>query len=232
MPVKTKLSLSSLGIRISSRLVAHHHFEPESYRERVRSKVPQYDELEDALADATEALTATRILDLGTGTGETARRVLAKHPGARVVLVDASVGMLAAARLALPEDRIEEIIVQHLEDPIPDGPFDLVVSALAVHHLESAHKQLLFRRIAAALMPGGRFVLADVIVPDDPGWAVSPLDSPYDRPDRLDDQLRWMGEAGFETGVVWASGDLAVVASDRPLKHSPRAEEEQDADPA
>ena len=198
--------------------MAHHHFEPESYPERVRSKVPQYDELEDTLAGATEALAVTRILDLGSGTGETARRVLAKHPGARVVLVDASTGMLEAARLALPEDRVEQIVVQQLEDQLPDGPFDLVVSALAVHHLESADKQLLFRRIAAALKPGGRFVLADVIVPDDPSWAVSPLDSPFDHPDRLDDQLAWMTEAGLEPRVVWSSRDLAVVTGDRSVQ--------------
>jgi len=209
--------------------VAHHHFEPESYPERVRSKVPQYDELEDALAGATEALSATRILDLGTGTGETARRVLAKHPGARVVLVDASAGMLEAARASLPEDRVEKIIVQQLEDPIPEGPFDLVVSALAIHHLESADKQILFRRIAATLKPGGRFVLADVVIPDDPSWAVSPLDSPYDRPDRLDDQLDWMKEAGLEPCVVWASGDLAVVRGDRTIEQSFEAEEGRDA---
>jgi len=212
--------------------VAHHHFEPESYPERVRSKVPQYDELEDALAGATETLAATRILDLGSGTGETARRVLEKHPRARVVLVDASAKMLEAARLALPEDRIEEIVVRPLEDPLPDGPFDLVVSALAIHHLESAEKRLLFRRIAEALEPGGRFVLADVIIPDDPSWAVSPLDSPYDRPNRLDDQLQWMGEAGLEPSVVWVCGDLAVVKGDRPIKQSFEVEEGNDADPA
>jgi tRNA (cmo5U34)-methyltransferase len=198
--------------------VAHHHFEPESYPERVRNKVPQYDELESALADATEALAVTRILDLGSGTGETARRVLAKHPGARVVLVDSSAEMLEAARLALPEDRVEQIVVQRLEDPLPDGPFDLVVSALAIHHLESTDKQVLFRQIAELLGPGGRFVFADVIVPKGPERAATPVSSPFDRPDRLDDQLTWMAEAGLEPRVVWSSRDLAVVTGDRPVK--------------
>lgn len=198
--------------------MAHHHFEPDIYLEFVRGEVPRYDELEDAVASATEALAATRILDLGAGTGETARRVLIKHPDARVVLVDASAEMLEAARLALPEDRIEKIVVRQLEDPLPDGPFDLVVSALAVHHLESADKRRLFRRIAESLKPGGRFVLADVVIPDDPSQAISPLDSPYDQPDRLDDQLGWLKEAGLEPCEVWTSGDLAVVTYDRPVE--------------
>jgi tRNA (cmo5U34)-methyltransferase len=206
------------GIRISSGLVAHLHFEPNSYAEQVRSKVPQYDELEDALAGATEELAATRILDLGSGTGETARRVLAKHPGARVVLVDAAAEMLEAARASLAEDRIEQITVQRLEDPLPDGLFDLIVSALAIHHLESADKRLLFQRISKALRPGGRFVFADVIGPKDPERAATSASSPFDRPDRLDDQLTWLGEAGLEPHVVWSSGDLAVVKADRPIE--------------
>jgi len=199
------------------RLLAHNHFHPDSYPELVRGEVPQYDELEDAVASATEAVTAVRILDLGAGTGETARRVLEKHPGARVVLVDASAEMLEAAHKTLSEDRIERIVVRELEDPLPDGPFDLVVSALAIHHLESADKRLLFRRIREVLAGGGRFVFADVFVPDDPARAKTPVSSSLDRPDRLDDQLAWMRGAGLETRVVWSSGDLAVVTGDRPV---------------
>ena len=198
--------------------MAHNHFEPDIYLEFVRSEVPHYDELEDAVASATEELAATRVLDLGSGTGETARRVLEKHPGARVVLVDASAEMLEAARRTLAEDRIEQIVVRELEDPLPDGPFDLVVSALAIHHLESADKRLLFRSIREALADGGRFVFADVFVPDDPARASTPVSSSLDRPDRLDDQLGWLREAGLESRVVWSSGDLAVVTGDRPVR--------------
>ena len=205
-------------ISLSSGLLAHNHFHPDSYPAHVRGEVPHYDELEDTVADATEALMAARILDLGAGTGETAQRVLAKHPGARIVLVDASAEMLGAAREALSRDRIEQIVVRRLEDPLPDGPFDLVVSALAIHHLESADKRLLFRRIGEVLAGGGRFVFADVFVPDDPALAKTPVSSSLDRPDRLDDQLSWLREAGLEPHVVWSSGDLAVVTADRPAQ--------------
>jgi tRNA (cmo5U34)-methyltransferase len=197
--------------------LANNHFQPDSYLEHVRSAVPQYDELEDAVANSTAALEVTRILDLGSGTGETVRRVLEKHPGARVVLVDASAKMLEAAREALAEDRVERIVVQRLEDPLPNGPFDLVVSALTIHHLESTDKRLLFRRISEVLTPGGRFVFADVFISDDPEPAATPVSTPFDRPDRLDDQLSWMSEAGLEPRVVWSNGDLAVVTGDRPI---------------
>jgi len=195
--------------------VSQNHFEPDSYLEFVRLEIPEYDELEETVAEAASTPAAARILDLGSGTGETARRVLERHPGASIVLVDSSAEMLAAAREALAEDRVESVLVQRLEDPLPPGPFDLVVSALAVHHLESADKQVLFQRIAEVLKPRGRFVLADVIVPQDPELASTPVSSEFDRPDRLDDQLAWIGEAGLEPHVLWTRDDLAVIAAHR-----------------
>lgn len=198
--------------------MSQNHFQPDVYLEFVRLQVPEYEELEDAVAASTRPVEATRILDLGAGTGETARRVLERHPDGRVVLVDSSPEMLEAARESLAEQRVEQIVVRRLEDPLPDGPFDLVVSALAIHHLESADKRLLFRRVAAALRPGGRFVLADVVLTDDSETAATPAASHFDRPDRLDDQLAWLTEAGLEPRVVWSSRDLVVVTGDRPAQ--------------
>jgi SAM-dependent methyltransferase len=65
--------------------------------------------------------------------------------------------------------------VNRLEDPLPEGTFDLVVAALAVHHLDGAGKADLFARVAARLRPGGRFVLGDVVVREDPADVVTPI---------------------------------------------------------
>src|SRR5207302_130116 len=78
---------------------------------------------------------ARTMLELGTGTGETARRLLARHPGARLVGIDASEAMLAAAQTVLPGDRVR-LLAGRLEEPLPGGAFDLVASALCVHHLD------------------------------------------------------------------------------------------------
>ena len=90
-----------------------------------------------------------------------------------------------------------------------------MVSALAVHHLDAAEKAALFRRVAARLAPGGRFVLADVIVPDDPADAVTPLDEGYDMPSRADEQLQWMSDAKLTATLRWKQRDLAVMVGDR-----------------
>jgi tRNA (cmo5U34)-methyltransferase len=191
--------------------VGQYHFDPATYLAMIRADVPAYDEFQDAVAAATRGVRARRLLDLGVGTGETARRVLALHPGAELVGIDESESMLAVARAGLDGD----LRVGRLEDPLPPGPFDLVVSALAVHHLDGAGKRDLFGRIHDALEPGGRFVLGDVVVPERPEDAITPLTPGFDHPDRLEDVLRWLDEAGLPGDVLWQRQDLAVVCAGR-----------------
>jgi tRNA (cmo5U34)-methyltransferase len=188
------------------------HFTPETYLDDIRDDVERFDELQDVIADATRGMEARRILELGTGTGETARRVLKRHPEAELVGIDESAGMLDHARRELPGGT--ELRVARLQDALPEGPFDLVFSALSVHHLDSGEKADLFRRVAAVLRPGGRFVLGDVVVPNRNEDAVTPLTEGFDLPDQLEDQLGWLAAAGFDPRVTWAWKDLAVVSAD------------------
>ncbi len=200
--------------------MAQFHWDPETYRSLMRTEVPAYDELQDAVAGATRGLSVRRILDLGTGTGETAGRVLAVHDDASLVGLDESDEMLTMARQTLPPSRVD-LLVRRLQDPLPSGPFDVVVSALAVHHLDGDGKADLFGRVYTSLSQGGRFVLGDVVVPDNPDDALTPVDGGYDLPDTVKDQLRWLGDAGFEAAVAWQRGDLAVLIADRVPSSTP-----------
>jgi tRNA (cmo5U34)-methyltransferase len=198
--------------------VSQFHFTPERYLDLIRSEVPKFDELQEAVARATASVDAGRILELGVGTGETTRRLLDLHPRAALVGIDASDDMLAVAREAFPA---AELRVGRLEDELPAGPFDLVVSCLVVHHLDAAGKRDLFRRVAAVLRPGGAFALGDVVVPERPEDAVAPLTPEFDRPDPVDDQLGWLEAAGFRPTLAWAWKDLAVVRADYGLGGGP-----------
>jgi L-threonylcarbamoyladenylate synthase len=195
---------------LARELMWQYHFDPQSYLD----DIPRYDEFQDQLVAASGA-GATRILDLGTGTGETARRLLARHPGASLVGVDVSPDMLSVAGGVLPAERVE-LRVGRLEDSLPEGPFSLVCSALCVHHLPGAAKGELFSRVASVLEPGGRFVLADVVVPEDPAQAKIDLTPGYDFPSSAGEQLDWLSSAGFDARVSWSVGDLAVLVADRP----------------
>lgn len=185
------------------------HFHPDTYEREIRADLPLYDRIQRELVTASGP-SAKRILELGTGTGVTAALLLERHPDASLVGIDASAEMLGAAHQALPAERVE-LRVAKLEEQLPHGPFDLVASALAVHHLDGADKAQLFRRVGEVLAPGGRFVLADVVVPADPASAQVPLTPGFDKPSPVAEQLQWLTDAGFDASVIWAEADLAVV---------------------
>jgi tRNA (cmo5U34)-methyltransferase len=194
--------------------VSGFEWDPEAYLEQMLAEIPGYEELEDAVAKATLGAEARNVLELGTGTGETALRVLAHHPSAHWTGIDASQQMLDRARERLPN---ADLRLARLEDPLPGGPFDLAVSVLAVHHLDGPEKRDLFERLARVIMPEGRFVLGDVVVPERPEDAVIEIDWVMDLPSSVPDQLGWLDEAGFDADTTLVREDLAVfVARRRP----------------
>jgi tRNA threonylcarbamoyl adenosine modification protein (Sua5/YciO/YrdC/YwlC family) len=197
---------------VAAALAGQFHFDPSGYGEMIRADIPVYEQLQAEVATAS-GVGARRVLELGTGTGETAAALLDRHPGAELVGIDESSAMLGVARSRLPTDRVS-LHVGRLDEPLPEGPFDLVASALCVHHVSGAEKRDLFARVAGVLGPGGRFVLGDVIVPEDSADAVTSLTPDFDRPSSLADQLQWLDEAGFDARLVWRHRDLVVVSAE------------------
>jgi tRNA (cmo5U34)-methyltransferase len=172
------------------------HSDPDSYLDAIRAEVPRYDELQ---AQAIEAVPAepARVLELGIGTGETARRRLERYPGAEITGLDSSPEMIFRARELGIEARLARI-----EDPLPDGPWDLVISVLTVHHLDDDGKRDLFRRVREQ---SRALVLGDVVdVP--PERRVAPLERGFDMPSPAADLAAWSGGE-----VIWEADDLAVV---------------------
>lgn len=80
--------------------MAQFHWKPEAYLELMHREVPDYERLQDETAAAT-GTDAKDVLELGTGTGETARRVLARNPAATLLGLDAGRDMLDGARAVL-----------------------------------------------------------------------------------------------------------------------------------
>ncbi len=179
-------------------------WDPDTYLAEMAAEIPGYAELQDAVAAATEGIDARTVLELGTGTGETALRVLALHPGAAWTGIDSSEAMLVRAHERLPA---ADLRLGRLEDPLPPGPFDLVVSALAVHHLDADGKRDLFTRVAQLT---DVFVLGDVVVPERPEDAVIEIDGVYDVPSTAAEQVAWLQAAGFDVTVTPIRTDLAV----------------------
>jgi ubiquinone/menaquinone biosynthesis C-methylase UbiE len=91
---------------------------------------------------------ATRILDLGCGTGAFAAAAVNRWPRAHVTGIDVSAGMLEVADrelAALPSEARGRIsLVQAAADQVPfeDGTFDLVVSSFVLQLVPSAYRVL------------------------------------------------------------------------------------------
>jgi tRNA (cmo5U34)-methyltransferase len=165
-----------------------------------------------------------RVLDLGAGTGLLSAMVAGRFPRSRVTLVDLSVEMLRVARrrFAGEPGRFEFRTMDYARKPLPRilGGYDLVVSALSVHHLTHGDKKELFDKVHDSLAVGGHFVNADQISGETPEeetryrewWlrrvreaGVSEEDLAAalsrmraDRNATLGAQLGWLQEAGFE----------------------------------
>ncbi|HEX8690645.1 MAG TPA: class I SAM-dependent methyltransferase [Solirubrobacterales bacterium] len=160
--------------------MGHFDWTPDEYLERIRAKLPRYDELQDQ-AIAAIPFAPERVLELGMGTGETTRRLIEAHPEAWVVGLDSSPDMVFRAR-----QTYDDVQLARMEDPLPDGPWDLVISVLSVNDLTDEQKQRLVRRVRDH---SRALVIGDVFA---------------------EDQLRNLVEwAGGE--VTWRADDLAVV---------------------
>jgi ubiquinone/menaquinone biosynthesis C-methylase UbiE len=101
-----------------------------------------------------------RVLDIGCGTGYLLGVLAARAPQAEVLAgIDASPGMIGAARGAAADDRLRFMVGGAERLPWPAATFDLVVSTTSFDHW--ADQQQGLAECARVLMPGGWLVLAD-----------------------------------------------------------------------
>ncbi len=197
------------------RIVRQYHFDAPTYLAHANANIPHYRQLQEAVAEASRECEARRILDLGIGTGETSAAVLEVNPDALITGVDASPAMLAVAQTRLPAESIAELLVGKFQQPLPAGEFDLVVSSLAIHHLSGRGKRELFARIHSALAPRGCFVMGDIVRPQRPEDAQTPISRIHDRPDRAQQLERWLKDTGFDVTVSWSHADLIVLRAEK-----------------
>lgn len=214
------------------------------YDPGIEAIVPRYDELHDAVLNSPPQGRdePIRALELGAGTGELTAKFLTRFPEASVVAVDHSEEMLAEAERKLETFGDRATIEQGAfpdEYPTETEAYDLVISTLAVHHLDDERKRMLFEAIHESLVPGGWFVNGDVIaLPDHleavademienwvraKGWSEEAFmdqwqaSDDFDDPATLFDQLPWLSEVGF-VGVtpVWQYYNFGVFGGRKP----------------
>ncbi|HSR94209.1 MAG TPA: class I SAM-dependent methyltransferase [Solirubrobacterales bacterium] len=196
-------------------------FDPGRVAEYLAREIPHRLTAESLLLEALPAR-IERFLDLGTGDGRMLALVRSRQPDSAAIGLDSSPPMLARAAARFGEDPLIELHRHELGAPLTEtGPFDAVVSGLAIHHLEDARKRELFAEVHALLTPGGVFANLDLVRSASPRLHERfrreigrTEDDPTDRLADLPAQLGWLCEAGFgevECHFKWL--ELALVVA-------------------
>jgi SAM-dependent methyltransferase len=131
--------------------------------------------------------------------------------------------MLEAAEARLAGDRSVTFVRHSLEETLPvDGPFDAVVSSLAIHHVSDARKRTLYAEAARLLRAGG--VLSNLDIVASPTQALhdrwrdemGARDDPSDMLCDLVSQLAWLEQAGLrDVDCIWKWRSLALMRGER-----------------
>jgi ubiquinone/menaquinone biosynthesis C-methylase UbiE len=109
----------------------------------------------DALLDAAHVGQASRVLDVGTGAGDAARRAVER--GAEATGIDVAASMVEIAARRHPAATFVQASATDL--PLSDDAFDAVVGNNVIQHVgEPKRAALEFRRVLA---PGGRVALTN-----------------------------------------------------------------------
>ena len=115
------------------------------------------------------------VLDIGAGHGPVITAVLDEFPNAHGLGLDISDAMMEAGqeRMARFGDRFEYIVGDFSDGLLPAnvvaaGPYDVVVSSRAIHHLTAALMEKMYADVYKNLKPGGAFFNVDTASPNNP----------------------------------------------------------------
>ena len=175
--------------------------------------------------------TPRRVLDLGCGDGRLAALVLENRPSVElVVALDCSPPMLERARERFAGSTRVDVRDWDLRRPLPPlGPFDVIVSGFAIHHLEDSRKRVLLEEAAGRMAPGGVFINLEVVASATPERHAAFLaaigrtaDDVEDRLASVEDQLSWMRSAGMtNVDCLWRWRGFALLAGEMTLAATP-----------
>jgi tRNA (cmo5U34)-methyltransferase len=162
---------------------------------------------------------APRVLDLGAGTGLYSGFIIGRYPDAELTLIDFSEEMIALSKDRFDKRANVKFVTGDYIDYNFDDQFDIVISALSIHHLNADNKKALYRKIYGLLAPGGEFLNADQIISPSPAihdkylqlWLADCIGNGFseaeiertkqsislDDPSTIGEQLIWLSEAGF-----------------------------------
>jgi ubiquinone/menaquinone biosynthesis C-methylase UbiE len=185
--------------------------------------------------DMTKALfeqipsNVSNVLDLGTGDGRLLVAVKQKNPNTKGVALDFSEPMLELAKKRFENDESVTVVKHNLNVPLPKGkwePFDLVISGLAIHHVNHERKKQLYTEIFDLLKPNGVFLNLEHVSSSTEALhqkflaaiGLTPItDDPSNKLLDVETQLKWLKEIGFkDVDCFWKWLEIALFGGTKP----------------
>lgn len=214
-------------------VAAHLGIKPGEYDKSIATLIPHYSELLDAAAEAVDivARNTPAVVDLGTGSGTLAHRILKVRPKARLIGIDEDPSMLALAATRL-RGNIQTIEENFEAIQIPRC--DVVTASFALHHVATGRRKgALYKRCFSSLRPGGMLVSADCFLAGSArvqqrhreAW-LNHLERHHTRARSqkflkdwarqdvyftLEREIELLKEAGFAIEVAWRKDSFAVL---------------------
>jgi tRNA (cmo5U34)-methyltransferase len=208
------------------------HFDSEAaeYDGFILKIIPLYSEMIDALICCIpfDEKLPIKVLDLGCGTGNISKKVKERFPLAQITCVDMAENMIKMAQNKLSNYSEISYVLSDFRNLTMDDDYDVVISSLALHHLETDDDKISFyKKIYSALRLGGVFYNADnVLGPTEylqdlylEKWKIFmnqnlsleeienkwiPLHHKEDRPAKMMDHVEWLKDTNFkDVEVVW-----------------------------
>ncbi len=146
------------------------HYSPRVYERNITRIIAGYRPLHGHIAMELKPLAArgkVEGVELGVGTGLTAKRVLRAFPNSSILGLDILEPMVSASRQQLARYgarvRVEHADYFQFVERVPAESCDFVYSAISVHHAGGRLTRSLVRRVFAMLKPGGLFALGDLM---------------------------------------------------------------------
>lgn len=150
----------------------------QEYDEQRRFFIPRFDDFYGTCSELLASIKpdCKQILELGAGTGLLTKYMYEQYLDANFHLVDISEQMLAVAKERfsdMPNFKFKEKDYSH---SLPKGKFDLITSALSIHHLNANEKRSLYSNAREQLNKGGVFINFDIYKGSTPA-----IDNEYNR---------------------------------------------------
>lgn len=207
----------------------------EKYDKQRRKFIPCFDDFYGVTVSvASVNVENPDILDIGAGTGLLSAFLMEKYPQASFTLIDISEKMLDVAKERFRNNsNVKYIVADYSKYPFTEK-YDIVMSALSIHHLEDKEKKEIYRKSYSLLKQNGIFINADQVYGETPfietlnketwrqyieesGLPEEEVLAGYerirlDKEAKLDQQLDWLNEAGFfDVSCIYKFYHFAVI---------------------